>query len=89
MTCHDWTDDGMLALLGGLYTVPTLQLQPAFNGSGITDYYTVVPHSVVLVRIVVMTAHCRTEARLNSVNGPLRSASLFTKIIIIVGLILK
>jgi len=67
------SDDSLLALLGDISTVPRLQLQPVFNGSAVTDYYATVPHSVILVRVVVLTAHCRTEARLNSVNGPLRS----------------
>lgn len=71
----DTIDDSLLALLGGLSTVPRLRLQPAFNGSVVTDYYATVPHSVILIRVVVFTAHCRTEARLNSVNGPLRSVA--------------
>ena len=69
------TDDSQLALLGDISTVPQLQLQPAFNASSVTDYYATVPHSIILIRVVVLTAHCRTVARLNSVNGPLRSVA--------------
>jgi len=66
-------DDSQLALLSGMFTIPRLQLQPSFNSSVVTDYYTTVSHSVIVIRVVVVTAHCRTEARLNSVNGPTRS----------------
>ena len=65
-------DDSVMASLVAIATTPRLRLQPTFNGSATTDYYATVPHSAILVHVRALTAHCRAEARINSVNGALR-----------------